>query len=246
MHGGHGLTWPAGLKHTQTRDRWFERFAALKPGLNLQEISEQLQESYASVYRWADLFSYPFPDLRRLGRVAAEDWERVDWKLRDAEIARDLGVSRERVRQVRASRGIGPSAHRALVLKFGNWAAANRERLHGVPVAEVLRTHGTNLSQQVARRILRSHSILPHDPASRWRNADWRLPNRDLARIWGTSAKYIANIRARLRAGVASWDAKSSRIVGNPQYQKALAQETLKARTPRKGAARPARAAVMA
>src|SRR5258708_757959 len=108
MHGGHGLTWPAGLKHTQNRDRWYERFAALQPGLNLQEIVEQLQETYASVYRWADLFSYPFPDLRRLGRVAADDWERIDWQLRDAEIARDLGVSRERVRQVRAARGIGP------------------------------------------------------------------------------------------------------------------------------------------
>ncbi|HWE93349.1 MAG TPA: hypothetical protein VG269_05185 [Tepidisphaeraceae bacterium] len=246
MHGGLGLIWPAGLKHTATRDRWFERFTALEPGMSLQRISAQLQESYASVYRWADLFSYQFPDLRRLGRVAPDEWKRVNWQQRDAEIARDLGVSRERVRQVRADRGIGPSAHRALVLKFGKWAAANRERLHGLPVTVVLKTHGTDLSQQVARRILRAQSILPHDPAARWRDVDWRLPNRDIARIWGTSAKYVANIRARLQTGSANWDAKSSRIADNPQYQRALAQETLKSRALRKAHGRPAKQPAMA
>jgi len=230
MDGAYRLYWPVGLKHTATRDRWFEKFSQLRPGMNLQEIATELDEPYASVYRWADLFQYPFPDLRREGRVSAESWEKVDWCKRDAAIARDLGVSRERVRQVRASRGIGPSAHRKLVHQFSRWVIANRDRLHGLPVYEVLKTFGCDLSQQVARRLLRAHGVKPHDPASRWRGIEWRLPNRDLARIWDTSAKYIANIRARLHVGPAEWDAKSSKIGDDLKYQQALAQELIKSR----------------
>ena len=37
------------------------------------------------------------------------NWAGVDWALRDAEIARSLGVSRERVRQVRKEKGLPPS-----------------------------------------------------------------------------------------------------------------------------------------
>ena len=211
--------------------------------MNLQQIAAELKEAYASVYRWADLFHYPFPDLRREGRVSGENWEKVDWCKRDAEIARELGISRERVRQVRASRGIGPSAHRALVHKFSKWVIAHRDKLHGLPVYEVLKMFDCTLSQQVARRLLRAHNVRPHDPASRWRGIDWRLPNRDLARIWGTSAKYIANIRARLNVGPADWDAKSSRIAEDTAYQQALAQENIKSRGSRKSGARPSKGA---
>ncbi|HWE04674.1 MAG TPA: hypothetical protein VG326_19870 [Tepidisphaeraceae bacterium] len=234
MTGGSKLEWPSGLKHTATRDRWFEKFSRLRPEMNLQTIAAELKEAYASVYRWADLFNYSFPDLRREGRVSSDDWDSVDWCKRDAEIARSLNISRERVRQVRAARGIGPSAQRALVHRFSKWVMGNREKLHGLPVYEVLKMFDCNLSQQVARRILRAHDVRPHDPASRWRGIDWRLPNRDLARIWGTSAKYIANIRARLSVGPAEWDAKSSKIGESLQYQQSLAQEMIKSRVMRK------------
>jgi hypothetical protein len=241
MDGGYRLQWPSGLKHTATRDRWFDKFSLLKQGMNLQEIAAELNEAYASVYRWADLFQYPFPDLRCEGRVSADDWNRVDWCHRDAQIARELGISRERVRQVRASRGIGPSAHRAMVLKFSRWISSNRDRLHGLPVYEVMKMFGCDLSQQVARRLLRAHDIKAHDPASRWRGIDWHLPNRDLASIWSTSAKYIANIRARLEVGPAEWDAKSSKIEQSLEYQQALAQEMIKSRSVKKTNHRAAR-----
>ena len=209
--------------------------------MNLQEIAAGMNEAYASVYRWADLFQYSFPDLRRAGRISSQDWDKVDWCQRDAEIARQLEISRERVRQVRAARGVGPGAHRALVQKFSKWVLANRERLHGLPVYETLKMFGCDLSQQVARRLLRMHGVKPHDPASRWRSIDWRLPNRDLAGIWQTSAKYIANIRARLHMGAAQWDAKSSKIEESVEYQQALAQEMIKSRSSRKNHVRPPR-----
>ena len=57
MDGGiYRLEWPPGLRHTATRDRWFAKFSQLRPGMNLQEIAAELNEAYASVYRWADLF----------------------------------------------------------------------------------------------------------------------------------------------------------------------------------------------
>ena len=237
MNGGFRLTWPAGLKKTPTRARWFEKFLQLKPNLDLQEVSDTLKEPYATVYRWADTFGYPFPDRRRRGRVSSNQWDEVDWGQRDARIARDLGISRERVRQVRAARGMGPSAHRAEVLKFEQYVAVNRERLHGMPVAEIVEDYATDISQQIARRIIRASGVRPHDPESRWRGVDWRLTNRDLAAVYETSPKYIANVRARLGVGPAQWDARSSRNVEEPAYLDALAAEKDKVKTAGKQAA---------
>ncbi len=225
MHGGFRLTWPTGLKRTPTRLRWFEKFSELKPGLDLQQVSDTLKEPYATVYRWADTFGYPFPDRRRRGRVSSAQWDQVDWGMRDAQVARELGVSRERVRQVRAARGMGPSAHRAEVLRFEQFVAVNRDRLHGLPVAQIVEEYGTEISHQIARRIVRSAGVRPHDPESRWRGVDWRLTNRDLAEVYATSPKYIANVRARLGVGPAQWDARSSKNVAEPAYLEALGVE---------------------
>ena len=222
------IQWPGKLKHTRTRDDWFKRFSKLKPGLSLQRVSKLLKENYASVYRWAELFKYEFPDLRCHGRVSSAEWEKVDWTQRDADIARDLGVSRERVRQVRADRQAGPSSHRALVHKFVGWCKVRRGDLHGQTVAAVVAKFGGGLSQQVARRIMRNAGVEPHDPGQRWREAEWRLPNRDLADIWGASPKYVANIRARLQVGHAQWDSRNGAAT-DPRYRKALAGEKKKA-----------------
>jgi hypothetical protein len=229
MNGGFRLNWPTGLRRTATRARWFQRFSQLKPGLDLQQVSDILHEPYATVYRWADTFAYPFPDRRRRGRVSTTQWDSVEWGLRDAVIARELGVSRERVRQVRAVRGMGPSEHRASVQRFEQFVAAEAQRLHGLPIAQIIREYGSDLSPQIARRIARAAGVRPHDPESRWRNVDWRLTNRDLAVVWGTSPKYIANVRARLGVGPAHWDARSTRNITEVSYIDALAQEKLRA-----------------
>ena len=222
------IRWPNKLKHTRTRDRWFKHFEKLKPGLSLQQVSKQLKENYASVYRWAELFDYRFPDLRRSGRVSSSQWDEVDWSRRDADLARELKVSRERVRQVRAERQAGPSSHRKLVHKFVGWCKSKRGELHGQTVAAVVAKFGGELSPQVARRIMRSVGVKPHDPGQRWREAEWRLPNRDLADIWGASPKYVANIRARLQVGHANWDSRNGAL-DDPRYRKALAGERQKA-----------------
>jgi len=227
------ISWPRKLEHTRTRDEWFKRFSKLKPGLSLQRVSKKLKENYASVYRWAELFDYQFPDLRRNGRVSSAEWDKVDWTERDADIARELGVSRERVRQVRADRQAGPSSHRLTVRKFVGWCKARRKELHGQTVAAVVAKFGGGLSQQVARRIMRAARVEPHDPGERWREAEWRLPNRDLAEIWDASPKYVANIRARLQVGHAQWDSRNG-AASDARYRKLITTEKQKAREARR------------
>jgi len=77
-----------------------DRLAALPPGLKLAEMAQRLGEAYASVQRWAAFFGYRIRD-GRTERQSRVDWSRVRWELPNVVLAQQLGVSRERVRQVR-------------------------------------------------------------------------------------------------------------------------------------------------
>jgi hypothetical protein len=226
------LSWPNGLKVTAIRKKWFAKVSRLPPGLDLAQAARRLHEPYGAVRRWAVLFGYRFPDRRRT--VSREQWKRVDWRKRDADIARELGVTRECVRLVRRSRGIGPSAAQIAVRELEGFVLTHRNRLHGLLVEEVIRHSGSDLPYHVVRRVLRQHGVTPHEPQSPLRDIDWRLPNRDLAVVWGTTARYIANLRARLRAGQARWNARRRDLSRDTAYRQALAHEKRKAQQQRK------------
>src|SRR4051812_34304937 len=102
------LTWPHGLKPTTIRKDWYAKVSRLPAGLDLQKAARLLREPYGAVRRWGVLFGYEFPDRRRA--VSREEWGKINWEKRDAQIARELGVTRECVRLVRRARGMGPSA----------------------------------------------------------------------------------------------------------------------------------------
>jgi hypothetical protein len=240
MRGRRQISWPNGLKVTSIRQRWFARVSKLSPGLDLAQAARQLRQPYGAVRRWAVMFGYRFPDRRRA--VSREQWNKVDWRKRDAEIARELGVTRECVRLVRRAKGIGPSAAQAAIRELEGFVRTHRDRLHGLLVEDVIRHSGTDLPYHVARRILREHDVTPHEPQSPLRDIDWRLPNRDLAIIWGTTARYIANLRARLRAGPAKWNARRRQLARDPAYRQALAREKRKAQQQRKRKGRAASA----
>lgn len=232
MHGRRQMSWPNTLKVTAIRKKWFAKVSKLPPGLDLAQAAKQLRQPYGAVRRWAVLFGYRFPDRRRA--VSKEQWNKVDWRKRDAEIARELGVTRECVRLVRRSRGIGPSAAQTAVREIEGFVANHRDRLHGLLVEDVIHHSGTDLPYHVVRRVLREHDVRPHEPQSPLREIDWRLPNRDLAAVWGTTARYIANLRARLGAGPARWNARRRELTKDPGYRQALAQERRKAQQQRK------------
>jgi hypothetical protein len=86
---------------------WFGRLSALPPGLDLPSLARAFRVAKPTVHKWAHLFDYPLSDSRRRAGPR-ERWDAVDWTRRDSQIARELGVSRERVRQVRQARGLPP------------------------------------------------------------------------------------------------------------------------------------------
>ena len=226
------MSWPNALKVTAIRKKWFEKVSKLPPGIDLAQAARQLRQPYGAVRRWAVLFGYRFPDRRRT--VSREQWNKVDWRKRDAEIARELGVTRECVRLVRRARGIGPSAAQTAVRQLEGFIASHRDDLHGLLVEDVIRHSGTDLPYHVVRRVLREQDVSPHEPQSPLREIDWRLPNRDLAEVWGTTARYVANLRARLRTGPAQWSARNRELSKNPSYRQALAREKQRAQQHRK------------
>ena len=226
------LTWPGGMKETAIRKAWYAKIDRLPAGLELQKAARMLHEPYGAVRRWGVLFGYRFPDRRR--SVSREQWSKVDWNKRDAQIARELGVTRECVRLVRRSRGMGPSAAQAATRELEHFIALKRDKLHGLLVDEVMHQCGTELPYHVVRRLLREHGVRPHETQSPLRDIDWRLPNRDLASIWGTSPRYIANLRARVGVGRASWSARNGELHRNGKYAAALATERQKVKANRR------------
>jgi hypothetical protein len=245
MHGRRAiLSWPRGIKQTAIRTSWYEKVSRLPVGLNLEQAAAALKEPYGAVRRWAVLFGYKFPDRRR--SVSIEQWNGVDWSRRDADIARELGVTRECVRLVRKSRGIGPSAAQAAIRNVEQFISTNRDRLHGLLVEDVIRHIGTDLPYHVVRRVLRDQGVRPHEPRSPLREINWKLPNRDLAQIWGTSARYVANLRARLKVGPAKWNARRRDISRSTEYGAAIARERQKAQAQRRRKDRPSRQARLA
>lgn len=231
MHGRHVLKWPESLKPTAIRRAWFDRISKLAPGMDLEEASRVLRQPYGAVRRWAVMFGYEFPDRRR--RVSPQQWAKVDWRSRDAEIARSLGVTRECVRLVRRSKGVGPSAAQTAIRDFEQFVSMHRDKLHGLLVGDVLHHSGSDLPYHVVRRVLRDNNVRPHEPHSPLRDVNWKLPNRDLAAIWGTSARYIANLRARVGAGPARWNARRPNL-HNCDYGAALTRERQRAQAERR------------
>jgi DNA-binding CsgD family transcriptional regulator len=88
-------------KHEE-RSRWIRQ---LPPNLTIAEVSKRLKVSPATASSWIREAGYRFRRApgsgQRHRKVDAGRWSKVDWSKTNIEIARRLGVSRERVRQVR-------------------------------------------------------------------------------------------------------------------------------------------------
>ena len=127
------LRWPPQVRRTPARMVWFQRLGAVPSGLDLSALAQALGTAYSTARRWAFLFGYPITDRRCRG--PRDKWNSIDWKLSDSQIARNLGVTRERVRQVRKQQGLPPSTgrHRRAI------AAATPPSNGGLPIAETRR-----------------------------------------------------------------------------------------------------------
>ncbi|HEY2585200.1 MAG TPA: hypothetical protein VGI81_05500 [Tepidisphaeraceae bacterium] len=222
MRDGGANAWRTRAKLTARQRRWAEMLDSVEPGLKLAELVGRLKQPYATVQRWAAFFGYPIRDGRR-ERPARVDWRRIDWRKTNVQIARELGVSRERVRQVRRTSGIAPVETAAQ--RFSHFVVTHRERLRDSTVRGAIELSGMKVCYEVARQVLRKAGIKPLKRNDEPLPHDWRLPNRDLARIYGRSEQQIANLRFRTAAGAAKWDLRGGRALRDPAYRAALERE---------------------
>jgi hypothetical protein len=133
--------------------------------------------------------SMPRLSPRRLQRNAhLAKWSKVDWSKRNIELAEETGLSRERIRQIRQQVGAPKPAHRnrrkRKAAQALRWAKDNLEKLKGLSISELGRKYG--LSRWQGSVVYQFFKPLLRDgrPKHRWDLMNFRLPNRDLERIW--------------------------------------------------------------
>lgn len=155
--GGHAasLPWPAGLRPTPIRQRWYKCLSECPIGLSLKGISERLGQPYASVAFWAKKLRYSFTPLKR-GRKSQIDWNSLDWSQKNCELARQLGVSGERVRQVRRARSLPPTPRLSEDgRKFRQFLRENRHLIPASTVRSLISASGARISPTTAQQILK-------------------------------------------------------------------------------------------
>lgn len=87
---------------------WSERIAGLPQGMTLSQASKLFQSPYSTIRYWLKKLEYHYDDGRSIAwdserkrKISKVDKEKIDWTKNNAVIARELGVSRERIRQLR-------------------------------------------------------------------------------------------------------------------------------------------------
>lgn len=133
-----------------------------------------------------------------------DKWEKVDWQLNDCTIALDLGLTRERVRQVRRDLG------RDKVKKLNTRAWINQKR-----DAEIIRLAkaGKNapkiasmlgISKWIVIRVCKEAKVSTLSLTKRWSPPDWALavdwskPIKQIASENGVSRIWVVFIKKRL------------------------------------------------
>jgi hypothetical protein len=153
---------------------------------------------------------------RQLQRKALlAKWSEVDWSKSNIELADEAGLSRERIRQVRQQLGAPkPTYGHPRMRKSAEqlqWAKDNLEKLKGLSWAEVVRKYGVSRNRwrgplyQFLRPFLRDGRRIRKYP---WHQMNFRLPNRDLERIWRLPYYMVAAYRWRKRRPPPTWRVK--------------------------------------
>lgn len=211
-----------------------EHIAALSVGsITLHDIMRTVGCSYQSAVKYAK----GFDNVVRKSCPHSLDprWLEVDWAANDAQIARQIGVTREAVRQARIRRGAPDSP-----VKHWRQVSINRaaEIDHDAPpqtVKELAESWGIAVTNvyTTARRLgveyKRSPGNLWKYP---WEEMNWDLPSRDLALLWIGKLTFSSRVciaTNRRRFGYpARWDAHNRNLTDDPAYVAALEAERRK------------------
>jgi len=121
--------------------------AAMEFGVSLSYVK-------AACYGHGVKFPRPPSPLQIISR---EQWDAMDWSMRDCDIAAILSVSRERVRQVRILRGEPKSSQKRkkrLGIKTEAWLLENRATVAGMTLTEIRRSMPFKVSATCVFRAL--------------------------------------------------------------------------------------------
>lgn len=179
--------------------------------------------------------------VRRVyGRMARfYDFDSVeDWDRPQAEIARQLGCSRQRVAQVMDERGIPARGKRNTVMA---WFKANPHKRGKVTVGDIAmatgisKCHVYNTVKMHDIPILKGYRVQTGRYVRPWDDINWDLPNTVLRDIWklqdpptSTTGQSIGGRRYRQNRGTAKWRARGH--ISDPEYYIAIINEEAKAR----------------
>jgi len=145
--------------------------------------------------------------LQRKALLAA--WAEWDWSKSNAELADERGLSRERLRQIRQLVGAPKPAHRRhrmrKAAKVMQWAKDNLDKLKGLSRVELVRKYGLCRWQGSALDQFLKPFLRDGRRKHRWDLMNFRLPNRDLERIWETPSKMVGSYRFRFRLPRSTW-----------------------------------------
>lgn len=172
---------------------------------------------------------------RQLQRNAfLAEWSKVDWSKQNCELAVEMGLTGERIRQIRQQLGAPQPTHpniKRVTRQAFQWAKDNLDKLKGLTWAELQRKYGfgdywqSSPLHSFLKPFLREKSKHP------WAQIDFRLPNRDLALIWRLPPNLVSKQRLKKQIPPPTWRCKpgSGAIEFSGRGQLQAYQRTVKA-----------------
>jgi hypothetical protein len=156
-------------------------------------------------------------------------WSKVDWSKQNCELADETGLSRERIRQIRQQVAAPKATHSCRRRKTAEglqWAKDNLDKLKGLSAAELGRKYGLSggwrggpLYSFLKPFLRDGRRVRKH----RWDLMDFRLPDRNLERIWKLPFGLARAYRWRKRCPQPMWRFKPGnghrRFSGRGQLQ---------------------------
>jgi len=172
-------------------------------------------------------------------RLAAVDWE---WET-DASIAVNLGVSRERIRQIRVERQkpdckVKWTGHGVEAMK---WLEEHRAEIEGLPGHDIVRMMPGEAQIPTKYSLLKRSGIKftkGWGGGRPWKYGEhgqvplnWVLPTKWLSLVWGMSNHQVSQRRMLINAGPSRWHGGGfSRYLNDPDFRALLAAEILVAK----------------
>lgn len=167
-------------------------------------------------------------------------YRRLNWDKQDAHLAREVGVSRERIRQMRRELDM-PNAlnHKHHPVRMGETAYSYLLRPHlrmsGKATAKELLAlidkEPTRLNKSKLHEACRYIGFEVKREPCWFEKCDinWDLSSRDIDRIWKLSTNTAANTRCRYKMAAPLWDSRFSGHDNDHAYLAAVENEEAKA-----------------